>query len=99
MPIIRLENLLNSAAGSDLGKLVQNAQFMQNLTLALRRGLDGELADNLLGANVRDSGELVVSATTPAWAAKLRFESERLLGAARDHGIEVQRCKVTVSRQ
>jgi hypothetical protein len=52
-----------------------------------------------LSANVRDDGELVVLASSPAWAAKLRFEADSLMAAARQSGANVTSFKVRVSRE
>jgi hypothetical protein len=86
MPIKRLENLLNPA--QDMGALLQ----------CLQQQLPEESAANILSANVRDNGELVILASSPAWAAKLRFEADTLIAAARQSGSDVSSCKVRVSR-
>ena len=51
-----------------------------------------------VAANIRDDGTLVVLASSSAWAARLRFESERLMAAARGSGKTVLSCSVRVGR-
>ena len=98
MPIKRLKNLLNPNDNGGLGEIVRHARDMDELVAALQQGLAGDETSGILAANVRDDGELVVLASTPAWAAKLRFEADRLVAAARATGAEVKSCKVRVNR-
>jgi len=65
-------------------------------TLGIWAGADE--ARSVIAANIRDDGELVVLASSPAWAAKLRFEAEALMTAARQSGAEVTSCTVRVNR-
>jgi len=105
MTIISLEKLLQSRSGpsSDnsssnaLSELVQRARDMGDLTSQLRGELEPNLAQALLAANVRADGELVVVASTSAWAAKIRFEAEKLMRIARSTGTKVSRFRVAVS--
>ena len=98
MPIKRLENLLNPNDDGGLGDIIRHAQDMGELVQSLQQQLPEETAANIIAANVRDDGELVVLASSPAWAAKLRFEADVLMAAARQSGAEVSSCKVRVSR-
>ncbi len=97
MPVTRLDKLLKSGTSGRLGKIIRNAQDMQALTVALRARLPGALAPELLSASVRD-GDLVLLCSSPAFASRLRFEGGTLLGAARELGLEVGRCRVRVAR-
>lgn len=99
MAAIRLDKLLKSALPGGLQNIVQNAQIMQGLTAALKEALAPEVADELVAASLRDDGELVVIASSSAWAAKLRFEETALLQAARQTGAVANSLKVAVSRQ
>jgi hypothetical protein len=99
MPPKRLEKLLNPNADKGLGAIVRRAKELDSLTEALRRALSAEEAAGLVAANIRDDGELVVLAESPAWAARLRFEEDRLLEAARNTGATVTSCKVRVGRR
>jgi len=98
MPIKRLENLLNPNDDGGLGDIIRHAQDMGELVQSLQQQLPEESAANIIAANVRDDGELVVLASSPAWAAKLRFEADVLMAAARRSGAEVTSCRVRVSR-
>jgi hypothetical protein len=98
MPIKRLENLLNPNNDGGLGDIIRHAQDMGELVQSLQQQLPEESAANIIAANVRDDGELVVLASSPAWAAKLRFEADVLMAAARRSGAEVSSCRVRVSR-
>lgn len=98
MPIKRLENLLNPNDNGGLGEIIRHARDMGQLVQALQKSVPENEANSILAANVRENGELVVLAASPAWAAKLRFEAETLLEAARASGATVSSCKVRVGR-
>ncbi len=99
MSIIRLEKLLKTGPGSALEEIVQHAQNMDQLTAAIRSVLPEEAQSQLLAANLRENGELVLMCSSSSWAARLRFESEQLIEAARLTGADVNKCKVKVSPQ
>ena len=99
MSIIRLANLLKSGPGKGLEKLVRRAQNMGELTQILQAGLDSELAQGLVAANLREDGELVLVCSSSAWATRLRFEQEALLGIAAEAGVSATSCRVTVARR
>ncbi len=98
MSLKKIDKLLNSKGGNALEELVQHAQDMDDLALRVRLSLDPAARDSIAAANLRDDGELVVVCKSSAWAARLRFESERLMRAAKDGGYEVTRCRVRVGR-
>ena len=98
MSLKKIDKLLNSKGGNALEDLVQHAQDMDDLALRVRLSLDGDMRDSIAAANLRDDGELVVVCRSSAWAARLRFESERLMQAARDGGYTVTGCRVRVGR-
>ncbi len=89
--------MLQTGAGGALEQIVQHAQNMGNLTSAIRSVLPDEAKASLLAANLRENGELVLICSSSSWAARLRFESEQLIKAARLTGAEVSKCKVKVS--
>ncbi len=97
MPIIRLDKLLKPGPEGSLGRIIQRAQDMDDLTARLRGQLDEEMAETLLAANVRGNGELVLVASSSAWAAKIRFEGERLMRAASSENVEVTSFRVRVA--
>lgn len=98
MPPKRLENLLKTNADAGLGEIVRRARDLDQLVAALQRLFPEEGSNGIRAANIRDDGELVVLAESPAWAARLRFEADRLIAAARETGATVSSCKVRVSR-
>lgn len=98
MPIIRLDQLLKSGSGNRLDKLVEHSRNMGNLAQILRAALPPDVAPHLLAANLREPGELVLICSSSPWAARLRFESEELLKAARRAGLKADACRVKVGR-
>jgi hypothetical protein len=98
MPIVQLEKLLKSTTGGALEELVQRAEGMDRLMSRLKKALEPELASHLKGVNLRPEGQLVLVAESPAWAARLRFEADKLMAAAQDGGVKVSSCKVIVAK-
>jgi len=98
MTITRLEDLLKTGAGGTLDEIIQRAQNMDELTTALRAELPGDAGENLLAANLREDGELVLVCASSAWASRLRFESDKLIEVARKAGLDVKTCRVAVSQ-
>lgn len=94
----RLDSLLQPNDNGGLGDIIRHAREMGDLVQVLQRALPADQAPAIAAANVRDDGELVILASSSAWAARLRFESERLLDAARTSGRTVLRCSVRVGR-
>jgi len=99
MTITRLEDLLKTGAGGTLDEIIQRAQNMDELTTALRAELPVDAGENLLAANLREDGELVLICASSAWASRLRFESDKLMEVARTAGLDVKTCRVAVSQQ
>ena len=93
-----LENLLNANAGGGLGEIIRHARDMGNLVQMLQKALPDDQAPAIAAANIRDDGELVVLASSSAWASRLRYETEILMLAARETGQEVKSCSVRVAR-
>jgi len=63
----------------------------------MRSQLPAELVDGLVHCNCRDDGTLVVTAASPAWASRLRFETPRLLDICAAAGVDAARVKVRVT--
>jgi hypothetical protein len=95
----KLENLLKPNKNSDLANLIERAKSMGALTETLAAALPSDFAGSIAAANVRDDGLLVVIGRTPAWSARLRFESETLIRAASSTGAKISGCTVKVSQQ
>ena len=93
-----LKNLLNPNAGGDLGNIVKRARKMGELTNSLCAGLPEEYAGAIVAANLRENGDLVVIAISSAWASRLRYETDALLAAAKDLGLNPTACRVRVSQ-
>ena len=98
MSIKRLQNLLDPNENGGLAEIIRHAQDMGELVQILQNSLPEDAAASIKAANIRDDGELVVLAGSPAWAAKLRFEADTLIEAARRTGAQVSKCTVRVSR-
>ena len=94
----QLGNLLKPSNGGDLGDIVRRAREMGELTDVLAKALPEEEARAIVAANVREGGELVVIAATSAWASRLRYETDVLLGAARAAGFDAHACRIRVSQ-
>jgi hypothetical protein len=98
MTIVKLDKLLRSGTGDRLDKLVERSRNMGNLAQILRNALPSDASAHLVAANLREDGELVLVCRTSSWAARLRFESEALLQAARQAGLNATTCSVKVGR-
>ena len=92
-----LKKLLNPNNDGELAGVIRRAREMGELTHILCECLPGEYAGAIAAANVRDDGILVVIATSPAWASRLRYETEALVRAARESGKNVTACRIRVS--
>lgn len=99
MSIIQLQKLLSGGTDDRLAKLVSRAQDMDRLAKALKSGLDAELGSHLVAANLRPDGTMVVLADGSAWAARLRYETQRMVRIATDAGLAVGSCRVAVARE
>lgn len=93
----KLENLLKTSQNTELAEVVSRARKMGALTETLTGALPADLSDGIVAANLRADGELVVIARSPAWAARLRYEGDRLQAAAGGAGETVERVSVRVS--
>ena len=98
MSTTKLEDLLKSGATGSLDKIIQRAQNMDLLTGALRAALVPDMGENLLAANVRDDGEMVIVCSSSVWASRIRFESEALIDAACKAGFRPTSSRVIVSQ-
>jgi len=99
MPAQKLENLLKSGRKSSLEKIIRTAQDMDALTGALQQTLAPDIAVNIIAANLRADGELVVICASSAWASRVRFETDALLAAADKAGFRATSLRVSITRQ
>ena len=98
MSMKSLENLLKTSQDKGLGDVIQHAQDMGDLVQILQDALPAEQRVAIAAAKLRDDGELVVLAASSAWAARLRYETDMLLAAAKAVGKSAERCTVRVAR-
>lgn len=94
----KLIDLLNPSKDGDLGELIGRARQMGELTGILCKSLPKADQGAIVAANVREDGELVVICASSAWAARLRYSSDKLLEAARKAGVNASSCRVRVSQ-
>ena len=99
MPVEKLENLLNRNEIGELGDIVGRAEDFARLTETLAGALPEDLREGLIAASISAEGQLVVFGRSPAWAARLRYESETMLEAARSSGRKADSVRVRVSQQ
>jgi hypothetical protein len=83
--------------GSALNELARQAEATVDLAAALRGAIAPALAAELRSASLHDDGTLVVMVTSSAWAARLRFEGEALLGRCRECHPATTRLEVRVA--
>jgi hypothetical protein len=98
MSLKSLENLLKTSQDKGLGDVIQHARDMGDLVQILQNSLPESQRHAISAANIRDDGELVILASSSAWASRLRYEEDTLLAAARAVGHSVSRCSVRVAR-
>ena len=94
----QLKNLLSPCSEGDLASVIRRARELGELTEALSRALPEDCAGAIVAANFRQDGNLVVIAASSAWASRLRYETDTLLEAARDAGLNPVACRVRVSQ-
>ena len=94
---LKLENLLKGNENNRLGEIVSRARGFAELTRALTAALPEDLREGLVAASISADGQLIVFGRSPAWAARLRYESSALLDAARDFGQPADSVRVRVS--
>ena len=93
----KLDDLLKSNKNGGLGKILERADAIGALTGTLQAALPAELADSIIAANIDANQVLVIVARSPAFAARLRFENETLIAAARSAGEKANSLKVRVA--
>ena len=95
----KLLSELISLGGSPLNQLAQEARSRLELADYIRAGLPADLSAELTSCNLDSDSVLVVRTRNSDWAARLRFESERLLILCRERHPETRSVKVKVSRE
>ncbi len=82
---------------SKIGQLAAQARAKADLVDHIRNGLEPDLSNEIVHCTVDDDGTLIIRATSPEWANRLRFESEKLLALARQRHPEATQIKVRVA--
>lgn len=82
---------------SALGRLAETARQKLALGEHIRNGMPPDLAPELLHCSLDDSGTLIVRTSSPEWAARLRFENEKLLTLSREVHPETTSVKIRVA--
>lgn len=93
----QIGKLLKTPRSDGLETLILRAQDMDELAQKLRAELEPALAAELAAVNLRDSGELVVVCSTSGWAARMRYEGNKLLETARAAGVQATACRFRVA--
>jgi hypothetical protein len=91
-----LSQLLESS-GSSLARLATTAQQKIALSEHIRNGLAPDIGAEVLHCSIDVDGILTVRASSPEWAARLRFENERLLELSREIDPATTSIKVRVA--
>ena len=98
MSFNKLKKILNSKTYNNLDKVVQRAKDIEELQLLINNNLNKETASHIIGCNLDDSGKLVILCDSIAWAAKLRFENEKILKIARKRFPNTANCVIRISK-
>lgn len=80
-------NALLNADDGHIRRLLQQSQWLAELTDKLRCHLAPSIAAHCRAANLR-SGVLVLQTDSPAWATRLRYHIPALRETLRDHGLD-----------
>jgi len=72
-----LRELLQSG---DIARIRTEAEGRRKLLKQVRAELPGETAGHVVSARLDPDGQLVIGVDSAAWAAKLRYERDSLLG-------------------
>jgi hypothetical protein len=81
---------------SPLGALARAARSRLDLADGVRARLAPDLAAAVSACNLRPDGTLVVTAVSPEWAARLRFEADGILAGCRPDWPAASRVRVRV---
>lgn len=86
------------ATDSALKQLARTAGRQIELAECVRQQLPADLAGIIVACNLRADGTLVVTATSPEWASRLRFEAGTILAGCRPSWPAAARVQVRVGR-
>ena len=91
-----LSELIAAKTGA-LSGLADQARLREDLSDYLRKSLPPELAEGFVHCNLGERNTLVIVASTPAWASRLRFESNRFIELCAAQGTPVMTVKIRVA--
>lgn len=91
-----MSKLLASPEGT-LGNLAREARLREDLSEYLRKHLPPSLRDGFLHCNLREKDQLVVLASSPEWASRLRFETALISRLCAEHGTRISSVKLRVA--
>jgi hypothetical protein len=86
-----------SVTQSSFGRLALEARARLGLTDHIRAGLPADLANQMISCNLDPDGLLIVRTSGPEWAARFRFESDRILTLCRQKHAETKSVKIRVT--
>ncbi len=86
------------ATDSTLKQLARTASRQIEVAECVRQQLPADLAGAIAACNLRADGTLVITATSPAWASRLRFEAGAILAGCRPSWPAAARVQVRVGR-
>jgi hypothetical protein len=93
------KSLSELIAGQDspLGNLASKALLRDSLGDYLGTHLPPGLVDGFLHCNLQEETTLIVIATSPEWASRLRFENNHFIRLCAAQGTKINSVKVKVS--
>ena len=92
------KSLAELIGSSDTGfaNLADAAQLRANLSDYLRNNIDKSLTGGFVHCNIRDGNTLIIIASSPEWASRLRFEAQQFIDLCRKQEVLVETVKVRV---
>lgn len=93
------KSLAELIGSSDTGfaNLAGAARLRANLSDYLRNNIDKSLTGGFVHCNIRDGNTLIIIASSPEWASRLRFEAQQFIDLCRKQEVLVETVKVRVS--
>jgi len=82
---------------TEFANLADEARLRADLGDYLRKNIDPSLAGGIAHCNIRNDDTLIVIATSPEWASRLRFEAQQFIDLCRKRDILIRTVKVRVS--
>jgi len=64
----------------DISRLATEAAERRKLAAQVRLELPDAISEHVVSAHIDGAGDLVIGMDSPAWAARLRYSTEKMLG-------------------